>query len=239
MAAVLACGRGALLSHKPAGAVWAIKPMDGGRIDVTVRSRTGRRGPPGVTVHRPRSLSSLDADRHAGIPITSPARTLFDLAELIPPSALERAVERAEALRLFDLRQVRRLLAASRGRRGSRALAEILDNAAAEPAITRSELEELFLELCSRHGVPRPLAGGRVGPYEVDFLWPGERVPTAACITGPARRSSATAPATPGSSPPATGCRGSRTGRSPASRVLRPRGSGRCCADPGRPSSSR
>jgi hypothetical protein len=176
MAAVIACGRGALLSHRSAGALWAIRPTSTGAIDVTVPARGGRlsRGP--ITIHRSSSLTAADAAACERIPVTSPARTLLDLGDILPAAALERAFERAEVLRLLDLTSIRAALAANPTRRGSGRLAAILERQHTDPAIERSELEGLFLELCSDAGLPRPLVNARVGPYEVDFLWPDARV---------------------------------------------------------------
>lgn len=176
MAAVLACGDGALLSHRPAASLWDLLRGDGAALEVTVPVRSRGRRRPGITVHRPRALSPEDASRRHGVPVTSPARTLFDLAEVVPGPALERAVERAEVLRIFDLGSVQRVLHENSRRRGSAALRRILEHHRADPALTRSELEDLFLALCAAHGIPRPRVNVGIGPYEVDFLWPAERL---------------------------------------------------------------
>ena len=111
-----------------------------------------------------------------GIPVTSPARTLLDLAAVVPPDAVERAVERAEALRIFDLGAILRLLSDNPRHPGRRALAGALEHYWEVPTPTRSELEDLFLDLCTRHGLPRPVVNARVCGYEVDFLWREQRV---------------------------------------------------------------
>lgn len=176
MAAVLACGPGALLSYRSAGAHWGLRPTATAAIDVTIAGRNGRRFRDGITVHRSVTLTPDDIANHERIPVTSPARTLLDLGDILPATALERAFERAEALRLLDLTSIRAALAANPTRRGSGRLAAILGQQQADPAIERSELEGLFLELCAGAGLPRPLVNARVGPYEVDFLWPDARV---------------------------------------------------------------
>ncbi len=176
MAAVLSCGPSALLSHRNAGAHWAIRPTGTGAIDVTIPGRNGRRSRGEITIHRSGTLTPEDIARHERIPVTSPARTLLDLGDILPATTLERAFERAEALRLLDLTSIRAALAANPTRRGSGRLAAILEQQQADPAIERSELEGLFLELCTGAGIPRPLVNARVGPYEVDFLWADARV---------------------------------------------------------------
>jgi very-short-patch-repair endonuclease len=173
LAAVLACGDGAALSHRSAAALWGFRPTDRARIEVTVpRSRSG---PPGVEVHRTRRLQRGDARVHRAIRVTTPARTLADLADLLPPDALARAIHEAEVLRLLDVRAVRE--AHANGRRGAANLAAAL----VEPAPhTRSELEARFATFCRRERLPLPLlnASVRTGDqlYELDALWPQHRV---------------------------------------------------------------
>jgi predicted transcriptional regulator of viral defense system len=154
MAAVLACGEGALASHRNAGAHWGIAPYHGARIDVTTTAR-GRTGPAGVTVHRVRALHPEDRAVREGIPVTSVARTLLDLAEIVSPRRLERAFEGAERLRVLDAAAVQRLLERSRGRRGLRALRALLAAYCGEVPETRSPLERRFLDFC-REAVSRP-----------------------------------------------------------------------------------
>jgi very-short-patch-repair endonuclease len=126
----------------------------------------------GVVVHKARALHPRDTTRHHGIPTTTPARTLLDLADHLPPRALERALAKAEVLRLTNRGELRALLERSPGRRG--ALAKILARDAQAP--TRSELEERFLAFLDAHHLPRPLVNRRVLGYEVDFHWPAHRL---------------------------------------------------------------
>lgn len=175
MAALLACGQNAVMSHRTAGDAWDIRRSASGRIDVTVPARARRLPPPPVTLHRSDLRHGAETTTCGGIPVTTPARTLLDLAAVLPRSSLERAMERAETLRLFDLTSVQAVLLAHPRRAGSRALAAILESWS-PAALTRSELEERFLVLCARAAIPRPLVNVRVGPYEVDFLWRRERV---------------------------------------------------------------
>jgi predicted transcriptional regulator of viral defense system len=177
MAAVLACGPGAVLSHRTAAAHWGISADATARLDVSSPRRAGR-GRPGITVHSGAALKPGDATVREGIPCTTVARTLVDLAGMIDRAALSRACERAEALRLFDGRAVTAQLARAGGRSGAAALRATLADWLAESEFTRNEFERRFLELCSEAGVPRPevnvwlaLPGEGV---EVDFLWPAE-----------------------------------------------------------------
>lgn len=171
LAAVLACGPGAVLSHRAAAALWELRASEAATIDVTVPSLGGRRRRPGIALHRVAWLPASEVTLHHAIPVTTPARTLLDLASATSRPALARAVDRAEQLRLFDLSEVRALLRRNTGRAGCKALAQVLEDQCAEPALTRSQLEERFLALCEDHELPRPTVNSRVRGYEVDFLW--------------------------------------------------------------------
>jgi hypothetical protein len=176
MAAVLACGPGAVLSHQSAAALWGIRPARHVPIEVTCRSRAGRRPRKGIIVHRTRRLAAGEVTRREAIPVTTPARTLLDLAEVVPRRALERAIDEAERLRLFDLRAVRAVLHSNGGRRGAALLGSVLEEHHIGSTLTRSELEERFLALCRAHNVPVPEVNEPIGPYEVDFLWRAGRL---------------------------------------------------------------
>jgi len=169
LAATLACGEGALLSHRSAAARWELRPSAANIVDVTLTSRAGRKPRPGIQIHRPCVLDDADRASHRGIPVTSVPRTLVDLAETVSQTSLARAVERAEALRLFDLHAMRDTLARHPTRRGSGRVASVLD-AYREDVLTRSELEAMFLALCAAHDVPAPAVNARVEGHEVDFL---------------------------------------------------------------------
>src|SRR3954452_9014760 len=125
MAAVLACGDGAALSHRDAAALYALRPSAATRIDVTIDSRNGRSRRRRIRLHR----SPLPAEEVTvidGIPVTSVARTLLDLAAVVQMDALKRAIKQAERLRLFDLTDVRAVLHRNEGRPGARRLAAAL-----------------------------------------------------------------------------------------------------------------
>lgn len=174
LAAVLASGPGALLSHRSAAALWGFLRVPAGRIDVTARAGRGR-GRPGIHLHRARELHHDDCTSHNSIPVTAVARTLLDLAEELHPRRLERAFEEAERLRILDLRALQALVERSRGRRGLRSLMPLL-SVGRDPANTRSELERRFVELCREAGLAQPVLNTMVDGFEVDALWPGQRV---------------------------------------------------------------
>ncbi len=175
LAAVLACGDGALLSHGSAAALWELRPSAAFTVNVTIPSRAGRRPRAGIRVHRPGALDPRDAARHRGIAVTALARTLIDVAETVPPASLARAVERAEVLRLFDLQEMREAVGRYPNRHGSARLISVLA-AYRDDMVTRSDLEAMFLALCAAHGVPAPAVNARVHGLEVDFLWRGQRL---------------------------------------------------------------
>jgi len=173
MAAVLACGPGALLSHRSAARLWSILRISPYLTDVTTfRPRVGHDG---VALHRSRRIHAEDRSVKDGIPVTSIARTLLDLAEVVPKRVLARAVEEAERLELFDRRAIDRLIGRSRGRRGLRALTAVLREYR-PPPFTRSEAERRFIELCAQAGLPRPAANLWIGEHEVDMSWPDSRL---------------------------------------------------------------
>jgi very-short-patch-repair endonuclease len=171
MAAVLAAGPGAALSHASAAALWEIRPTAATRIDVSVPRAGGRANRPGLRIHRATALRSDEARRHHGIRVTTPARTLLDLASSLPRRALERALDQAEILELFDLRQLNNVIDAHPGQRGAGALAAALGGHHAGTTVTRSALEEAFLALCVAHALERPQTNVRVCGLEVDFLF--------------------------------------------------------------------
>jgi hypothetical protein len=175
MAAVLACGPGALLSHRDAAALWGIRSTARSRIDVTV-ARPEARSQPGIDVHRVRSLNPADRTEHDGIRVTTVARTLLDLAEVIRPTELERAFDEAERLRLLDLDAVVAVCERARGRRALKALAPLVADRRPEQRDTRSPLEARFLPFCQAHGIPLPAVNVEVAGLLVDAVWPAQRL---------------------------------------------------------------
>jgi len=172
VAAVLACGESAVLSHRSAAAWWALLPTARALIDVTAH---GRHDLEGIDWHSASSLPDGDRTEHEGVPITAISRTLLDLAEVDTRTRLARALDTAERRNLFDLREMRLLLERSPGRRGQRPLRDLLSNYELVQ-ITRSELEAEFLVFLKDENLPRPESNASVGPYEVDMLWRTQRV---------------------------------------------------------------
>lgn len=175
MAAVLAAGPGAVLSHGDAAALLELRQAGAGAVHVT--GRRSRRGGRGIRVHRVRHLRPEDTTTVERIPVTSVARTLLDLAEVLQPRQLERAFEQAERLRVLDLRAVERVCTRSHGRRGLRALRDLLAEEQIAAALhTRSELERRFLDLCRDNALPIPALNVSVAGFEVDAFWPQARL---------------------------------------------------------------
>lgn len=180
MAAVLACGPGAVLSYRSAAALWGIAEQIGPVVDVATPHRAGR-SRPGIAAHRGADLASdEDITSRDGIPCTSLARTLLDLSAVVGRRTLERAIDRAEELREFDLRALEEVVARCRGRRGVRRLAAIVD-AYDGPSSTRSGAEERLLALIDGAGIERPRVNAWVplddgGGYSPDFLWEDARL---------------------------------------------------------------
>ena len=176
-AAVLACGGAdaATLSHRTAAAVWDLIAPQGRPEVTTLRQHAST---PRLHVHRSKTLDPLnDVVRQPdGLPVTTVARTLADLAQVLTAHQLERACHRAEVTRALDATAVENQLDRLPGRR-SRTLRQALASLAiADPDITRSELEERFLALVGEAGLPRPRVNATVADYEVDFLWPEQRL---------------------------------------------------------------
>jgi len=165
-AAVLACGPGAVLSHISAAEVLGI--VVGWRpIEVTVPpSRTPKL--PGIIVHR-RSVPQHERGVCHELPVTSPARTLCDLACELPPAELERVVNEADKLDLIDPEALRSAIEAMRGRPGARALRGLLDRHTF--TLTDSELERRFKPIARAAGLPLPETQERVTGFRVDFYW--------------------------------------------------------------------
>lgn len=160
MAAVLAIGADAVLSHRSAAELWSLLPFTAGFPHVTVASGNGRRKRHGIRIHRSRTLAPSDRTLRLNVPVTTPTRTLLDLARVATPADLARARRQAEFIGL-PLEESR------------------LDGPARRPVGSdraRTDLEQLFLRLCRRHRLPPPEVNATVGRYEVDFLWREERL---------------------------------------------------------------
>jgi predicted transcriptional regulator of viral defense system len=173
MAAVLAGGDGAVLSHRDAAALWGIRPSSRPRIDVTTpRSRRPR---PGIQLHRS-SLPPDEVTTKDGIPVTTVPRTLFDLATVLRPRQLERALNEAEVRHLWDELSLLDLLRRYPRRGGRRAVRAVLEARDAGAKILRSDLEVEFLEFVDAAGLPEPRLNDDVEGFEVDAVWRRQRV---------------------------------------------------------------
>ncbi|HET6830020.1 MAG TPA: type IV toxin-antitoxin system AbiEi family antitoxin domain-containing protein [Solirubrobacterales bacterium] len=176
LAAVLACGPNAALSHGPAGQLLGIVPRrERFALHVSLPGR-GRRGPTGILTHSPRCLSRRDMTIRNRIPVTTPTRTVWDLATVLTPLRTRRAFEQAEKLELLDRERLQSLLEASPSRKGSGVIRELLGERSLPLAATRTRLEEILLETCRDHGLPLPAVNVPLLGYEVDFLWPAAKL---------------------------------------------------------------
>jgi very-short-patch-repair endonuclease len=169
MAAVLACGDGAVLSHRSAAELWGIGHESQGRIDVSIgrRSKISRRG---TKVRCRPSLSGRSLTRRHGIPVTTPVQTLIDLATELKTLRLERAVNEADKLDLVDPETLRGALDSYVGMPGVKTLRTLLDRHTF--CLSDSDLEILFRPLALAAGFPIPLTKHRVLGHEVDFWFP-------------------------------------------------------------------
>ena len=213
MAAVLAGGEGAVLSHASAAALWDLRRSDAERMDVSVR-RSGRQKRDGLRLHRPRTLHPDEITTHDGIPVTTPARTVLDLAAPLRRRPLERILDRVEVLELADYPALHRIADAHPGHRGAPKLRAALDTHHAGTTLTRSELEERFSvsaapTACPRRSSTRGRAARRSTSASRATRSSSRR--TAGRTTAPARRSRTTAPATRTTPAPAIAPCASRT----------------------------
>jgi hypothetical protein len=174
LAAVLACGPDAVLSHRSAAAHWGIQSDSRDRIDVTAPGRRGRH-PRGIDAHRAGSLRPADKTVERGVPCTTLARTLLDFAGVASLREVRNAVTQSEVARIFDLTAVQEVIGRSRRRRGVARLRLAIELHDPREQFARRELELRFLALCRRSELPMPevnapLSPGGV-PIEADFLW--------------------------------------------------------------------
>ena len=168
MAAVLACGDGSrsepLQCCRSVGHAEQLAERD-------PRDRAGATAAAGAGACTGRRWTARRSRKRAGIPVTTPARTLIDLADVAPRRTLERAIDEAEYLRLDCTG-----LAPRHGRRGSGTLSSVLAVHRPGSTRTRSELEEMFIALCDNHGLPRPEVNVHIEGYECDFVWREQRL---------------------------------------------------------------
>lgn len=170
MAAVLACGDGALLSHSSAAALWRIGFEERGQVELSLPSQSHRKVP-GLRIHRRPTLTERHLTREYGIPVTTPLQTLIDMALRLDRAGVERMINEADKYNLTNPPQLRRVLDERSGEPGVARLRRILDRRTFR--FTREELERRFLPLAAEAGLPVPLTGQIVNEFEVDFFWPG------------------------------------------------------------------
>lgn len=169
MAAALACGDGAVLSHSSAAALWRIGSEDRDVIELSIPSSSRRRRQD-LRIHRRPSLRPRDLTTEYGIPVTTPVQTLVDMSLRLDRAGVERMINEADKYNLTNPPALRRALHARRGERGVARLRQILDRRTFR--LTREELERRFLPLARRAGLPVPLTFQVVNGFEVDFHWP-------------------------------------------------------------------
>jgi predicted transcriptional regulator of viral defense system len=174
-AAVLSCGTGSVLSHWSAASCWRALPA---REQADVHVLVAGRRPaarPGVCIHLVAALRADEITTHDNIPITTPERTLYDLAGRAERRELERALAEALALRLTTSVDLSRVLDRYRQRPGARRLQTLLERGS-RPALTRSQAEERFLALIDKGQLREPECNVVLEGYEVDCFWPAERL---------------------------------------------------------------
>lgn len=169
MAAVVACGGGAVLSHSSAAALWRIGPEERGLVELSLPSLS-RRCRPGLQIHQRPSLQERDVTTEYGIPVTTPVQTLIDMALRLDRAGVERMINEADKYNLAHPPGLRRALERRGGEPGATKLRLILDRRTFR--LTREELERRFLPLARKAGLPVPLTGQWVNEFEVDFYWP-------------------------------------------------------------------
>lgn len=172
MAAVLASGEGAVLSHRSAAVLWGLARHRTRPVDVT--SRHGRSGRPVIRLHKCK-LDPEDVTVHGAIPVTTPARTLFDLAEAVDWPRLIGACEEADRLGLLRLKELERVIERGWGRHALKPIRPIVSDAR-RPETTRSPLEDRFLNFCREQDIPAPTTNVVLLGFEVDALWPQARL---------------------------------------------------------------
>jgi very-short-patch-repair endonuclease len=168
MAGVLAAGEGAVLSHRSAGALWGVREWSSRRVEVSAPRR--RRTRAGMVLHEAR-LPADEMTVHDGIPVTTPARTLLDLAAILDEHRLARAAERAEALRLTSPTSLADLVDRYPRRPGTPTVKRLIEEHRIVPTTTASDLERRFLTFLDANELPRPLVNERIDPYTPDFRW--------------------------------------------------------------------
>lgn len=173
--ALLSVREGGALSHWSAAALWGLWTPMPARIDVTVDRDAPAATNPGVRVHRSRILQGKDVRIRRGLPVTSPARTLLDIAPTATDRQLELAFDRGIVERVLRPAEVAELLFRAGGHLGRRRLATILERETSGTTMTRSDGEERMLALMRAARLPAPVVNAKVAGHEIDFYWPDHR----------------------------------------------------------------
>jgi len=174
MAAALACGRGAWLSHRSAAWLWELRPRPADRkpVEVALGTRSVR-SRVGIKVRRLHDLTAGETTTRHGIPVTTPERTLRDLCAVVGPADLNRAISRAVRMELIDDDGLAALVRRHRGRPGAPVLRAVVESRRAGQ-VTLSDAEDVFLDLVTRAQLPEPQVNVLVCGHKVDFFWPAE-----------------------------------------------------------------
>ena len=170
MAATLACGDGALAAHQTAAILWGLVDLPLRPIHVSRLMGTDH-PPDGVKLHRPRRLAVWERTRKDGIPVTTVARTLADLAIHASDRLLEDVVSGARQRKLFDPSEIERVVRNAPRRAGGVRLLELVQRWATVEAPSLSHLQDRVYNLCASAGLPQPVMEEAIGRYVVDFLW--------------------------------------------------------------------
>jgi very-short-patch-repair endonuclease len=170
-AAVLACGAGAVVSHRSAAEMFGLLPHSDREVDVTVVGRNpGFHA--GIRLHRPRALARHDVTSMRGIPVTSVARAICDIAATEPAKEVERAWQEALYRRIVTPGAVAAIIGREPRRRGAPVVRALIEN----PTLTRSERERALLKLIDAAQLPKPLTNVRLHGYLADAYWPEQRL---------------------------------------------------------------
>lgn len=181
MAAVLACGEGAVLSHRSAARLHGLGNYGNHRIDVTVPKRS-QRSHSGVAVHTSTTLSTADTTTVNNIPTTTIPRTLLDIAGLITPRQLERAFDQADAMQALDLNEIRDQLTRNPNRPAAKAVKHLLKTHYIGSTPTENDFEDAFLQLTRSLKLPDPMPQFYIDPGDgeplirADFAWPERKI---------------------------------------------------------------
>lgn len=174
LAALLACGERTFLSHYSAAFVWGLLRTPLAEVEVSVVGRCCK-SRAGLRVHRIQSIDPSERQRHDGLWISSPARTVLEVAATACADQLADVVNEAHGRRLFTPRDLEAVLRRHHGRRGVARLAEVLGDEDAM-TITRSRAERAFVKLIRDARLPAPEVNQRLGRYSPDFMWRRERL---------------------------------------------------------------